>query len=249
MLTDMGPVGEPQPDPTLAPCPFCGATMERYPDNALGHFFHPYEMVDGACLLNGRGFDDVEAGRWNGRFRPAQPKRGPITDCGCPYDDRLRQGHRDRCPTLVALTWPDGTPKVAPVQGYAPGIPWSLQLEAYSAYEKKWGSQAALIDLDRRGCRGGFGTKELDDLVPGWRDRVSEIAALRGRVAVLEDAVRTAGQRFREYEVSHRAKAAIPLPGDEGRREMASRASKADRNREMAELCEAAIKGVTNAPR
>lgn len=105
-----------------------------------------------------------------------------ITDCGC--DETF--GHRSGCSTLVALTWPDGTAKIAPVQGYSPGIPWSLHLEAYDAYEKKCSSQAALIDLDRRGCRGGFSTGELDDFIPGWRDRVGEIAHLRKRVAELE---------------------------------------------------------------
>jgi hypothetical protein len=97
--------------------------------------------------------------------------RAPITDCGCPYDDRLRQGHREECPTLVALAWPDGTPKIAPVQGYPGGIPWSIHLEAYEAYFRAYRGQAALIDLDRRGCRGGFGTGELDQFIPGWRER------------------------------------------------------------------------------
>jgi hypothetical protein len=108
---------------------------------------------------------------------------GRITDCGCPE----QFGHRDGCKTLVAMTWPDGQPKIAPVQGYAVGIPWSLQLEAYDVYRARWGGQAALIDLDRRGCRGGFSTGELDGFVPGWRDRVSEIAALRARVTELEN--------------------------------------------------------------
>lgn len=105
-----------------------------------------------------------------------------ITDCGCPEE----RGHRDSCPTLTALTWPDGTAKIAPVQGFKAGIPWSLHLEAYDAYCAKWSTQAALIDLDRRGCRGGFGTEELDGFIPGWRERVGEIAALRQRVAELE---------------------------------------------------------------
>jgi hypothetical protein len=76
--------------------------------------------------------------------------------------------------------------KRAPVQGYTPGIPWSLHLEAYDAYCKRWSPQPALIDLAGRNCRGGFGTSELDEFIPGWRDRVSEIARLRARVAELE---------------------------------------------------------------
>lgn len=69
--------------------------------------------------------------------------------------------------------------KRAPVQGYTPGVPWSLHLEAYDAYCKKYGAQPALIDLEGRGCRGGFGTRELDEFIPGWRDKVSEIATLK----------------------------------------------------------------------
>lgn len=105
-----------------------------------------------------------------------------IIGCGCPVE----RGHLDRCPTLTALAWPDGTPKVAPVQKFVQGIPWSIHLEAYNAYCAKWGGQAALIDLDRRGCRGGFGTEELDKLLPGWRERVSERAALLARITHLE---------------------------------------------------------------
>lgn len=71
--------------------------------------------------------------------------------------------------------------KIAPVQGYTPGIPWSLHLEAYDAYRKKYGDQPALIDLEGRGCRGGFGTRELDDFIPGWRDKVSELARIKGQ--------------------------------------------------------------------
>jgi hypothetical protein len=65
------------------------------------------------------------------------------------------------------------TDKIAPVQGYAPGIPWSLHLEAYAAYCKKWAPQPALIDLEGRNCRGGFHVGELDEFAPGWRDRVA----------------------------------------------------------------------------
>lgn len=70
--------------------------------------------------------------------------------------------------------------KMAPVQGYAAGIPWSLHLEAYDAYVKRHGRQQALIE---GGCRGGFGTRELDDFIPGWRERVSEIVKLRAQLA------------------------------------------------------------------
>ena len=76
--------------------------------------------------------------------------------------------------------------KIAPVQGWPQGVPWSLHLEAYAAYCKKWSPQPALIDLEGRNCRGGFGTEELDIFIPGWRERVSEITTLKKRVAELE---------------------------------------------------------------
>jgi hypothetical protein len=65
--------------------------------------------------------------------------------------------------------------KRAPVQGFAPGIPWSMHLRAYAVYCKKWSPQPALIDLEGRGCRGGFGIGELDDFIPGWRDQLGVI--------------------------------------------------------------------------
>lgn len=73
--------------------------------------------------------------------------------------------------------------KIAPVQGYAAGIPWSMHLRAYDAYCKKYGRQEALIDLEGRGCRGGFGVGELDDFIPGWREEVSEINRLKAEIA------------------------------------------------------------------
>jgi len=63
----------------------------------------------------------------------------------------------------------------APVQGYDGGIPWELHLQAYKAYVKKYKSQPALTDLEGRNCRGGFHTDELDEFVPGWRVRASQM--------------------------------------------------------------------------
>jgi hypothetical protein len=105
--------------------------------------------------------------------------RLPYPACTCRDP---KSGHSDHCPTLRHPFNPDGSPKIAPVQGWKAGIPWSLHLEAYSAYENRWSSQAALIDLEKRGCRGGFGTKELDEFIPGWRERASEIATLNTRI-------------------------------------------------------------------
>lgn len=77
------------------------------------------------------------------------------------------------------------TEKRAPVQGYPGGIPWAIHLEAYEVYCKRWGAQPALIDLEGRNCRGGFSTGELDDFIPGWRDRVAEFGLLKAEVSKL----------------------------------------------------------------
>ncbi|MBY0561445.1 hypothetical protein [Hyphomicrobium sp.] len=82
--------------------------------------------------------------------------------------------------------------KRAPVQGFSAGIPWSMHLRAYDAYCKKYGKQEALIDLEGKNCRGGFGTRELDELIPGWRDELSEIGKLRAQVDTLRKALKAA---------------------------------------------------------
>lgn len=73
--------------------------------------------------------------------------------------------------------------KLAPVQGYSAGIPWAMHLRAYDAYCKRYSAQPALIDLEGRNCRGGFGTKELDMFIPGWREELSEFHQLRNTPA------------------------------------------------------------------
>lgn len=74
----------------------------------------------------------------------------------------------------------DAEEKIAPVQGYSAGIPWSLHLEAYDAYCERYSPQPALIE---GWCRGGFGIGELDMFIPGWRDRASEIGRLKSATA------------------------------------------------------------------
>lgn len=77
----------------------------------------------------------------------------------------------------------------APVQvgiGSKMYIPWDIHLEAYEAYCKKWSQEVALIDLPGCGCRGGFGTRELESLVPGWRDRVTAFGKMQARIVELE---------------------------------------------------------------
>ena len=89
--------------------------------------------------------------------------------------------------------------KRAPVQGFAGGIPWDMHLRAYDAYCKKWSPQKALIE---GGCRGGFGTNELDMFIPGWREELSERTALLARVAELEARITQVKDQFAKYESS-----------------------------------------------
>lgn len=62
--------------------------------------------------------------------------------------------------------------KTAPIQGLSDRLPWEIHLKAYSEYVKKYNEQPALIDLEKRNCRGGFYPSELDKFIPGWRDGI-----------------------------------------------------------------------------
>jgi hypothetical protein len=74
--------------------------------------------------------------------------------------------------------------KIAPVQGYQPGIPWSMHLRAYAEYCKRYGPQKAMIE---GWCRGGFGAEELDMFIPGWRDEVSVLKQLKSEITALRE--------------------------------------------------------------
>lgn len=85
----------------------------------------------------------------------------------------------------------------APVQGFSAGIPWSLHLRAWDAYAKRYGrSQTA----ERLAERGGFGTRELDVFVPGWRDEVSEITRLQEALAAAEAALEPFARRAFQFD-------------------------------------------------
>jgi hypothetical protein len=84
----------------------------------------------------------------------------PCPHCGCPPGEKL-----------------------APVQGYQPGIPWSMHLRAYDAYCKRYGPQKALIE---GWCRGGFATGELDMFIPGWREEVAVLSQLQAALHAAE---------------------------------------------------------------
>lgn len=72
--------------------------------------------------------------------------------------------------------------KRAPVQRLSGGIPWDMHLRAYEAYARRWGAQPAMIDLEGRGCRGGFAVEELDEFIPGWRDELERRENVRLRI-------------------------------------------------------------------
>lgn len=88
---------------------------------------------------------------------------------------------RDRLERELAKALAKPKEKRAPVQGWPESIPWDMHLRAYAAYSKRSSPQPALLDLEGRNCRGGFGTEELDMFIPGWREELSERAALKTR--------------------------------------------------------------------
>lgn len=55
-------------------------------------------------------------------------------------------------------------------------IPWSVAEKAYGVYAGMYGKGQS---LERLAERGGFGTCEMDDLYPQWREEVSVIAELK----------------------------------------------------------------------
>jgi len=75
-------------------------------------------------------------------------------------------------PQADAETLPDGELKMFHLCGCAGSIPYVLAEEAYAAYSKKYGSQQTLT---RMGERGGFYAEELDEFIPGGRDRAIAI--------------------------------------------------------------------------
>lgn len=71
---------------------------------------------------------------------------------------------------LAALTAPAPQPRQFPLLGFQGFIPWALAEEAYAVYAKRYGTDQS---LERLAERGGFGTDELDDMLPGWRERIA----------------------------------------------------------------------------
>lgn len=62
-------------------------------------------------------------------------------------------------------------------------IPWSVAELAYSSYVRQFGRCQT---LERIADRGGFSPNEMDEFVPDWRERSSEITSLRARAEQAE---------------------------------------------------------------
>lgn len=68
------------------------------------------------------------------------------------------------------------------VPAYPMLIPWSVAELAYSVYASQNGTGQSLVRL---GERGGFGPEEMDELLPGWRERCDTINTLSTTIAEL----------------------------------------------------------------
>lgn len=67
-------------------------------------------------------------------------------------------------------------------------IPWSVAERAYAGYVGRYGREQS---LERVAERGGWYAEELDDLLPGWREEVSEITQLRAQLHEAEAQARS----------------------------------------------------------
>ena len=106
----------------------------------------------------------------------------------------------------ASVPFPGATPRLFPIMPYGrqwvrekperdkgphPNrIPWSVAELAYSVYSRGGCSQS----LETLASRGGFGAAEMDRYVPDWRERCSEITALRTE----RDALKAEVQRWAE---------------------------------------------------
>jgi hypothetical protein len=79
-------------------------------------------------------------------------------------------------------------------------IPWSVAEEAYPDYARRYGTSQSLETLAKR---GGFGPDELDQHLPGWREKASEVSVLRAQVEKL--------QAFKAYVHKRLDDAGIPV--------------------------------------
>lgn len=91
------------------------------------------------------------------------------------------------------MNWEKG--KTFPVVGTSMTIPWSVAEEAYLGYNPDGRYSQTLLRLAER---GGFHVSELDDYVPDWREKTSEITRLRAELETLT------AEREKAEQVRHR---------------------------------------------
>lgn len=72
------------------------------------------------------------------------------------------------------------------IRAFPRAIPWSVAELAYGAYSSRYGTDQS---LERIAERGGFGPDEMDEFLPDWIERCSEIALLHAHVRTLEEAL------------------------------------------------------------
>ena len=106
---------------------------------------------------------------------------------------------------------PDRFPLVLDRQSKAkppPGglwIPWALAEEAYAVYASRYGRQQSLA---RHAERGGFHVGEMDEFLPGWRDRVDPLKLALEEVARLDERCAAVSRKL-TAEMSARANEAV----------------------------------------
>jgi hypothetical protein len=108
----------------------------------------------------------------------------------------------DKCGGELGRTFPIQRSLNRYVVAYPMQIPWSVAELAYSVYASRYGVGQSLEVLAGRG--GGFGPGEMDEFLPGWRDRCDEIVRLRGDRKKLVDYVRDMRDNYDCDADSHR---------------------------------------------
>lgn len=68
-------------------------------------------------------------------------------------------------------------PVIVAVAGPKLYVPWLIGVEAWERYAKKYGGDQS---AKRIAERGGFGTEEMDEFRPGWREHIRVDATRKG---------------------------------------------------------------------
>jgi hypothetical protein len=74
-------------------------------------------------------------------------------------------------------------------------IPWEVADLAYSVYSARHGKSQSLELLAER---GGFGPIEMDDLLPGWRERCDKLSLLTADLAAKDQRIEELAKQLRK---------------------------------------------------